>query len=146
MSTNLPDYMTKQENQQDSCYFPSTSSNYQTLLKSAGIKQKCQNMYQIPCAVDSVNSSATQLCKWCKRSAKCVTCNLPSHENSECTRTLSTNCRGPHPASSRICPRYFQSKEILEIKTKTKSSLAEAGRIYKKTLPFPNYPYLRSAL
>lgn len=78
--------------------------------------------------------------KWCKKSPSCVNCNLPPHENLECTRTMCANCQGPHPASSTTCPRYIQNKDILTIKTKTKSSLAEARRIYKERNPLQIVP------
>lgn len=73
--------------------------------------------------------------KWCKRAASCVTCNLPPHDDKNCIRTLCANCSGPHPASAKDCPKYVQSKEILEIKTKNKCTLAEARRTHKERNP-----------
>ncbi|XP_055909036.1 uncharacterized protein LOC129943813 [Eupeodes corollae] len=82
--------------------------------------------------------------KWCKKPATCETCNLPLHEDENCTRTFCANCAGPHPASSKICPRYVQSKEIIEIKTKNKCTLAEARRIHSERNP--KIPYFSSDL
>ncbi|XP_055914587.1 uncharacterized protein LOC129947870 [Eupeodes corollae] len=70
--------------------------------------------------------------KWCKSPASCVTCNFPLHEGINCTRTECANCSGPHPASSKNCLRYIQSKEVLELKTKNKCTLAEARRMQRE--------------
>ncbi|XP_017467667.1 PREDICTED: TBC1 domain family member 5 homolog B-like [Rhagoletis zephyria] len=45
------------------------------------------------------------------------------------------NCFGPHAASSKNCPKYQQSKDILKIKTEKKCSMRDAIKIYRTQNP-----------
>lgn len=70
--------------------------------------------------------------KRCKGSASCVGCNLPPHEETQCTRIFCANCAENHPSSSNTCKKFIQQKEILKIKTKRKCSLRDALSIYNE--------------
>ncbi|XP_055852029.1 uncharacterized protein LOC129916217 [Episyrphus balteatus] len=69
--------------------------------------------------------------KRCNGEAKCDTCSFSPHVPEPCTRVKCANCSLAHASSSKTCPAYKQSKEILTIKTQKKCSMAEAKRIYK---------------
>lgn len=73
--------------------------------------------------------------KYCKRNPVCVNCNLPPHNNDPCKREMCANCLLKHPASSRLCQKYQQYKEILKIKTLNKCTLQEARKLYRQFNP-----------
>ena len=77
--------------------------------------------------------------KRCNNPTACVNCYLPPHpELQSCTRTFCANCAENHPASSRVCKKFTQQKEILTIKTQKKCSMREAKQIHKIQSPSPN--------
>ncbi|XP_053968439.1 uncharacterized protein LOC128869860 [Anastrepha ludens] len=66
--------------------------------------------------------------------APCQSCNFPPHPP-PCSRIYCANCAGDHPSSSKSCPKYMQSKEILKIKCQNKCSMCEALKLYKEQTP-----------
>uniref|UniRef100_A0A034V434 Nucleic-acid-binding protein from mobile element jockey n=1 Tax=Bactrocera dorsalis TaxID=27457 RepID=A0A034V434_BACDO len=77
---------------------------------------------------------------YCKRSPLCANCSLPPHSPSDCERTFCANCAQPHPSSSKECPKFLQSKEIIKIKTIDKCSMGEAIKKHKQQLNITNSP------
>ena len=66
----------------------------------------------------------------CSNPPACASCNLLPHDNATCSRTSCANCElSDHAFSSKTCPQFIQTKEILKIKTQ-KCSLREATKIY----------------
>ncbi|GBO29441.1 hypothetical protein AVEN_213089-1 [Araneus ventricosus] len=45
----------------------------------------------------------------------------------------SSNCQGPHPATSKACPMYNQEQKILELKSQNHLTTGEARRIFSRT-------------
>lgn len=73
--------------------------------------------------------------KRCQNTPACDACALPPHLPIPCTRIFCANCAGNHSASSRLCPKFKQMKEIIVIKTDNKCSMREAIRIHKLQIP-----------
>ncbi|XP_053968572.1 uncharacterized protein LOC128870001 [Anastrepha ludens] len=72
--------------------------------------------------------------KRCNNAPSCQSCNFPPHPP-PCSRIYYGNCAGDHPSSSKSCPKYMQSKEILKIKCQNKCSMREAVKLYKEQTP-----------
>lgn len=64
--------------------------------------------------------------KHCKNLPICITCNLPPHVNTECTRTKCANCSGNHP--SNAAQNVFKPKKYL----KSNSRQVQHSRSNKK--------------
>ena len=67
----------------------------------------------------------------CRGSDTCVRCGLDGH--GECDRDpRCSNCKGPHPASDRVCDDYWVEQEALTLQARNRISYREAKRITNK--------------
>ncbi|CAN7949656.1 unnamed protein product [Ixodes pacificus] len=66
----------------------------------------------------------------CRGKTTCAKCASNDHPTDNCSSDSHTcvNCRGPHPAYSRSCPKFKQEKEIITLKTKENLAYQEARK------------------
>ena len=67
-------------------------------------------------------------CPICSRNHTYEQCTA-KEENREKQNAICPNCKGPHPASYKGCPKYKQAKSVIKIQTTEKVSYADAVRI-----------------
>ncbi|XP_055918565.1 uncharacterized protein LOC129950665 [Eupeodes corollae] len=103
--------------------------NYPPTIDIAWYKTKVQEYIPNPMRCKNCQILG-HTAKRCTNKKICEICSLLAHENLECTQIKCANCSNDHASSSKTCPKYLQSKEILTIKTRNKCSMGEAKRIY----------------
>ncbi|KFM67744.1 hypothetical protein X975_21863, partial [Stegodyphus mimosarum] len=70
----------------------------------------------------------------CRGSITCARCSQIGHDCENCTAApLFVNCKGEHPAFSRLCPKWKSGKEVQTTKVKRNISYAEARRLVQST-------------
>lgn len=82
-------------------------------------------------------------CRWghstkvCNNSKTCNHCSKKGHSKLSCTETLPCciNCKGPHEATSKLCPVYLKELSICKISIDNNISLKEARSLSNKSTP-----------
>ena len=66
----------------------------------------------------------------CRRAACCFRCGEEGHDGTSCMHVAKcVNCQGPHPASSKDCPRWKEESAIQRIRAEQGISFPEARRL-----------------
>ena len=66
----------------------------------------------------------------CRRQACCFRCGDEGHDGTLCMKVAKcVNCGGPHPASSKDCPRWKEEYTIQQIRAEKGVSFPEARRL-----------------
>nr|KAG5706301.1 hypothetical protein BaRGS_026083 [Batillaria attramentaria] len=66
----------------------------------------------------------------CRNDPTCAKCGGKDHDDKDCSSSPScVNCKGPHPSSSKDCPKWKEECTIQRIRVEQKVSFPEARRI-----------------
>ena len=72
----------------------------------------------------------------CRSQEVCFKCGMVGHDGAQCSEDVKcANCDGKHMASSKNCPRYYEEKAIIKIKTVKNISYPDAKKLCTGTLP-----------
>jgi hypothetical protein len=69
--------------------------------------------------------------KYCRQlRSTCCFCASPNHDKDRCPKKIDVpvckNCRGPHEASSKLCPVYKETEQALRVKVQMGKTFAQA--------------------
>ena len=75
-------------------------------------------------------------------SITCARCAEVGHDNKTCEKSeCCINCRGDHPAYSRVCPKWIFEKEIQAVKLTNNITYPEARKLIESRFPSPGLSF-----
>ncbi|MEW8544157.1 MAG: hypothetical protein AB2693_11540 [Candidatus Thiodiazotropha sp.] len=80
----------------------------------------------------------------CKKQTICANCGQPQHsaDETDCKNAAKcVNCKGDHPANSKLCQAWHTEKEILKVKYTRNVSFPEARKVVEGYTAAPGKSY-----